>query len=202
MDEKLVKVKCNILLVCCILFLAWPDGGAGKGLAETTVVVAINTSMGSIKVQLWPDKAPATVENFLRYVKEGRYDGTIFHRVIDGFMIQGGGFTPDRHKIKTFAPVKNEAASQLKNLAGTIAMARTMVVDSATSQFFINLKDNGFLDHRDNTPAGYGYAVFGRVIGGMDVVKAIGRVKTTRLGRYSDVPIKPVVIESIRVVKP
>ncbi len=161
-------------------------------------VVAIETNLGEIVVELWPDKAPLTVKNFLKYVEAGAYNGTIFHRVIDGFMIQGGGFRPDMTKIKTLAPIKNEARPDVKNFRGTIAMARTGVIDSATSQFFINVRDNHFLDHRDNSPRGFGYAVFGKVIKGMDVVDKIAKVRTTSRGLYRDVPVEPVIIKSVK----
>lgn len=162
-------------------------------------VVLIDTSEGSIRVELWPDKAPITVKNFLDYVKEGFYNGTIFHRVIDGFMIQGGGFTPDMNQKEPHDPIKNEASAELKNERGTIAMARTGIVDSATCQFFINLKDNESLNHRDNTPAGFGYAVFGKVVGGMDVVDKIAKVATTEVGPFQNVPSTPVVIKSVKL---
>jgi cyclophilin family peptidyl-prolyl cis-trans isomerase len=163
--------------------------------------VLIKTSMGDIVVQLYSDKAPITVKNFLDYINEGFYNGTIFHRVIDGFVIQGGGFEPGMVEKPTKAPIKNEASNGLSNERGTIAMARTQVVDSATSQFFINLKDNTFLDHKDNTPQGYGYCVFGKVIKGMYVVDNIAKVKTHNVGYFQDVPVKDVVIEDVQVIK-
>ena len=162
--------------------------------------VVIKTSMGEIKVELYPDKAPITVKNFLDYVDAKFYDGTIFHRVIPGFMNQGGGFTADMQQKPTRAPIKNEAGNGLKNTVGTVAMARTGVVDSATAQFFINTADNAFLDHRDETPAGFGYAVFGKVVNGMDVVKKIAAVPTANKGGLQNVPVTAVVIESVRVV--
>lgn len=161
-------------------------------------VVVMSTSKGDIKIELFKDKAPITVENFLSYVNEGFYDGTIFHRVIPNFMIQGGGFTPDFTQKPTKPPIKNEAANGLKNERGTLAMARTQVVDSATSQFFINLVDNSFLD---NGARDYGYAVFGKVIDGMDVVDEIAAVNTGSRGMYGDVPQEDVVITSVKVVK-
>lgn len=170
---------------------------AGKGDRMTTV--RIKTSKGDITAQLDEAKAPETVRNFLAYAKDGFYDGTIFHRVIDGFMIQGGGFTADMNQKQTKPPIKNEAANGLENRAGTFAMARTSVVDSATSQFFINLDDNDFLDHKDNSPSGFGYAVFGSVTGGMDVVKAIGSVPTGNVKGFEDVPLEAVVIEKVEV---
>jgi peptidyl-prolyl cis-trans isomerase B (cyclophilin B) len=161
-------------------------------------VVVVDTSEGVVEIELWADKAPLTVRNFLRYVDEKFFDGTIFHRVIDNFMVQGGGFTADMTQKPTGAPVKNEAAGTLRNLRGTIAMARTNVVDSATAQFFINVADNGFLDHKDNTPKGFGYAVFGKVVKGADVVDRIRKVKTGKKGAHDDVPIQPVTIKSVR----
>ena len=159
----------------------------------------IETSMGSITIELDDAKAPVTVKNFLDYAKSGHYDGTIFHRVIDGFMIQGGGFTKAMDQKPTKAPIKNEAANGLTNKRGTIAMARTMVVDSATSQFFINLVDNDFLNFRAPTPQYYGYAVFGKVTDGMDVVDKIAKVKTGFAGPHQNVPEEPIVIKKVHV---
>ena len=169
------------------------------GLAQAgSPMVVMKTSMGTIKIELDEAKAPVTVKNFLAYVDEGFYDGTIFHRVIDGFMVQGGGFTADMTQKPTKPPIKNEAGNGLKNLRGTIAMARTSVVDSATAQFFINVADNGFLDHRDDTSQGFGYAVFGRVVEGIDVVDRIKKVATTTHQGMADMPAQPVMIESVR----
>ena len=165
--------------------------------------VEVKTSMGSFTLELYPDKAPKTVANFLEYARSGFYDGTIFHRVIDGFMIQGGGFQPDMRQKATRAPVQNEAGvalkAGLKNEIGTIAMARTPDPHSASAQFFINVKDNGFLDYRDSSPQGYGYAVFGRVVEGMDTVLRISRVPTATSGQHGNVPQKPVVVESVKL---
>jgi cyclophilin family peptidyl-prolyl cis-trans isomerase len=157
-------------------------------------MLRFKTSKGEFTVQLFEKQAPVTVENFLRYADEGFYDGTIFHRVIAGFMIQGGGLTADMKNKPGHAPIQNEATNGLKNKRGTLAMARTNDVNSATSQFFINLVDNDFLDHR---PGNYGYAVFGRVASGMDVVDAIAAVKTGKKGMYEDVPTETIVIESV-----
>ena len=164
-------------------------------------IVELKTSEGMIRLELWADKAPITVKNFLRYVEEGFYDGTIFHRVIDNFMLQGGGFTADMVQKKPHEPIKNEAGNGAKNDLGTVAMARTNVIDSATCQFFINVKDNAFLNHRDDSPAGFGYAVFGKVIEGMDVVDKIKKVPTATVGPHQDVPVKAVVIETAKVEK-
>jgi cyclophilin family peptidyl-prolyl cis-trans isomerase len=164
-------------------------------------VVVIETSKGAIRAELWPDAAPKTVANFLQYVEDGHYDGLIFHRVIPDFMIQGGGFDPALSKKPTRDPIKNEARADVPNARGTLAMARTPIVDSATAQFFINVADNAFLNHEDDTVQGYGYCVFGRVTDGMDVVDEIVGVKTGTRNGMQDVPVEPVVIESIRVAE-
>ena len=161
--------------------------------------VVIDTTLGSLTFELDAEKAPITVENFLAYVSSGHYDDTIFHRVIDGFMIQGGGFSADMKQKKTNAPIKNEADNGLQNKRGTVAMARTQVVDSATSQFFINVADNSFLDHKGKDAASYGYAVFGKVVEGEETVDAIRKVATGTKGFHQDVPKEPVVINSARV---
>ena len=159
--------------------------------------VAMETSLGTMVIELYPDKAPITVKNFLDYVDAGFYNGLIFHRVIPGFVIQGGGFKPGMSKAATRAPIKNEAANGLDNLRGTLSMARTGVIDSATSQFFINLRDNASLDHHGNGSRSFGYAVFAKVINGMDVLDRIARVPTTTRGFYRDVPRKDVVIVKV-----
>ena len=169
--------------------------------AKETDMVIIKTTLGDIKVKLAADKAPLTVANFLAYVDSKHYDGTIFHRVIDGFMIQGGGFDKEMRQKPTKAPIKNEAANGLQNKRGTLAMARTMVVDSATSQFFINVKDNGFLDFRAPNPQGFGYCVFGEVVEGLDVVDKIKGVRTTTKAGMSDVPLETVEILSVTRVQ-
>lgn len=169
--------------------------------AKANPKVLMKTSMGDITIELFPDKAPITVENFLSYVDEKKYDGTIFHRVIKDFMIQGGGLTPDFHAIPTKPPIKNEATNGLKNKRSTIAMARTNIIESATCQFFINHVDNFGLDHRDNTESGFGYCVFGEVVKGMDVVDAIANVNTmTKRGR-ADVPGETITIISVRRIE-
>jgi len=163
--------------------------------------VEVKTSMGVIVLELDAEKAPLTVENFLQYVKDRHYDGTIFHRVIPGFMIQGGGFTAEFKEKPTRPPVKNEAANGLRNTVGTIAMARTPHPHSASAQFFINVADNRSLDFRFPTVEGFGYAVFGKVVKGMDVVNRIVKVKTgSGPAPHENVPVKPVVIESARIV--
>lgn len=184
-----------VLCACTPMLLAGSAGAAGKKAANPTVV--IKTSKGTMEAVLYKDKAPVSVKNFLQYVEDKAYDGTIFHRVIPNFMIQGGGFDQKLNKRDTRAPIKNEAKNGLKNKRGTLAMARTNVVDSATNQFFINLKHNKFLDHgaRD-----YGYAVFGKISKGMKVVDAIAKVKTGAKGPFTqNCPQEPVVIESIRL---
>ncbi len=160
-------------------------------------MVIIKTNMGDIKVKLFSDEAPETVKNFLQYVDDGFYKDTIFHRVIDDFMIQGGGFNSEFEQKETREPVVNEADNRLSNDAGTIAMARTMMVHSATSQFFINVKDNHFLNYRDRSPQGFGYCVFGKVVDGMDIVNKIKKVKTGNRGFHNDVPQSHIVIEEI-----
>jgi cyclophilin family peptidyl-prolyl cis-trans isomerase len=176
--------------------LAVPAAGAGGAQTKEKPVVVIETSVGDIVVELYPDKAPITVENFLAYVKDGFYSGTIFHRVIKGFMIQGGGVTADGQRKPTRPPIKNEAANGLKNTRGTIAMARTSEVDSATSQFFINTVDNAFLDYQG--PEKFGYCVFGKVIAGMEVVDKIERAPT----KPGDWPVDPVVIRAVKLKTP
>ena len=161
-------------------------------------MVLLSTSMGDITVELYEKEAPETVKSFLSYVNDGFFNGTIFHRVIPGFMIQGGGFSPDMQQKSTQSPIKNEATNGLKNDTGTLAMARTNVVDSATSQFFINVKDNDFLNHQGQ--ANFGYCVFGKVVEGLDIVQQIEGVATGRTGMQDDVPLEPVVIHSATVI--
>ena len=170
---------------------------AGAHAQDANPIVRLETSKGEIRVELFAERAPKTVENFLAYVRDGHYDGTVFHRVIPGFMIQGGGFTSAMEKKPTGPPVVNEAEEAPPNERGTVAMARTRNPDSATSQFFVNVADNKFLNAGER---GAGYAVFGRVVEGMEVVDAIAQVETTTKGRYQDVPKEPVVIEEARRV--
>jgi cyclophilin family peptidyl-prolyl cis-trans isomerase len=173
------------------------EGSMAKKLEGTVVVM--ETTMGTIEITLNDKKAPISSENFISYAKEGFYDGTIFHRVIDGFMIQGGGFTADMKQKPTKGMIKNEANNGLKNNRGTIAMARTSVVDSATAQFFINVSDNDFLNHRDESEQGYGYCVFGQVTEGMDVVDKIKNAKTGFKPPHQDVPVETIAITSVVV---
>ncbi|WP_034856220.1 peptidylprolyl isomerase [Ignatzschineria larvae] len=161
--------------------------------------VEMDTNLGNVVFELDEAKAPITVENFKNYVDDGFYDGLIFHRVIDGFMVQGGGFDTDMKQKKTAAPIKIESDNGLKNVRGSIAMARTMDPNSATSQFFINTQDNTFLDYPGQD--GYGYTVFGKVVEGMDVIDKMEKVKTTSKGMHQDVPAKPIVIESMKFVE-
>ena len=163
-------------------------------------MVELHTNHGIIKLELDAEKAPKSVENFLNYVRAGHYDNTVFHRVIDGFMIQGGGFEPGMKQKPTAEPINNEANNGLKNVNGSIAMARTNDPHSATAQFFINVNDNDFLNHSSPTPQGWGYAVFGKVVDGMDVVEKIKKVKTGSKGFHQDVPVDDVVIEKAVIV--
>lgn len=186
------------LLFAATVFLA------GTVLAQAPAAnpkVLIKTSEGDITLELFPAKAPVTVKNILDYVEAKFYDGLIFHRVIPNFMIQCGGLDAEMHQKTGNDPIKNEAGNGLKNVRGSVAMARTNIVDSATSQFFINLKDNAFLNHKDNTAEGFGYCVFGKVVAGMDVVDKIAKVPTVSKRGHQDVPLAPVTILSATVVK-
>lgn len=187
MRTKLISLL-STLIVLLLLLTSLSYAGAD---------VVIHTDHGSIEIDLNEELAPKSTDNFLHYVDSGFYAGTIFHRVIPNFMIQGGGFTKNMAKKITADPIVNEAENGLKNRRGTIAMARTNQLNSATSQFFINVVDNGFLNHRNTSPSGYGYAVFGEVVVGMDVVDKIAGVATTSKNGMRDVPIKPVIIQSI-----
>jgi peptidyl-prolyl cis-trans isomerase A (cyclophilin A) len=187
------QVAASLALVC-LASLGGADAAA-QAAGRGKPVVTLTTTLGVIEVELDTEKAPISSENFLKYVDDGHFDGTIFHRVIPGFMIQGGGFTADFAQKPTRAAIKNEAANGLQNRRGTLAMARTNVVDSATAQFFINLEDNDFLNHGGRD---FGYAVFGRVVSGMDVVDKIAGVPTGTKGPHSDVPKTAVVIQSAK----
>lgn len=170
-------------------------------MAASIIIVILHTNFGDITLELDAAKAPKTVANFVDYAKSGHYNGTIFHRVINNFMIQGGGFTKDMKQKPTKAPIANEANNGLKNVTGSIAMARTPDPHSASAQFFINVKDNDFLDFRNESTQGWGYAVFGKVTQGMDVVNKIKAVKTGNSGGHGDVPVEPVIIETVDVVE-
>jgi cyclophilin family peptidyl-prolyl cis-trans isomerase len=187
-----------LLTVALILAAAIPTSSEEKAAANPQVYV--KTNVGGFTLELYPDKAPETVANFLNYVEKGYYSGLIFHRVIKGFMIQGGGFSSDMVQKETAPPIKNEADNGLTNEKYTIAMARTNVVNSATSQFFINTANNKNLDHRDKSQAGYGYCVFGKVIEGTEVIDKIEMVATTTKGAYADVPVKPVIIKAMTLM--
>lgn len=189
------------ILLAFSLGLASSGSMAGNpdNKGDNMVTVTMETNKGTITLELDADKAPATVENFVSYAKSGHYDGTIFHRVIPGFMIQGGGFDSDMRQKATSAPITNEADNGLKNDNGTIAMARTNDPHSATAQFFINVKNNDFLNYSAPNPRGWGYAVFGRVTDGMDVVQAIEKVATGNSGGHQDVPLEAVVITSVSI---
>jgi cyclophilin family peptidyl-prolyl cis-trans isomerase len=186
--------KIFILVLGVILMAA-----AGKTKAQAGTFVTLDTNYGKIQLELYPDKAPVTVKNFIAYVEAGYYNNLIFHRVIPGFMIQGGGFTVDMVQKPTNPPIINEAANGLKNERGTIAMARTNDPDSATAQFFINVVDNSFLDYKNDSPQGIGYTVFGKVVGGMDVVDKIAKVKTHTARGHRDVPEQNVIIRSATI---
>jgi len=184
----------SVFLICIMSILSLGQASADDQHPRVRII----TTYGDIVLELDREKAPKSVDNFLSYVQEGYYEGTIFHRVIDGFMIQGGGFTQDFQKKSTHAPIKNEANNGLKNLNGTIAMARTNDPHSATAQFFINVANNGFLDHRSPSPRGWGYAVFGKVVEGMEVVDKIRRSPTSSGGPFpKDVPQTTVMIERV-----
>jgi peptidyl-prolyl cis-trans isomerase A (cyclophilin A) len=166
-----------------------------SSLKSASTKIVFDTSLGSFTIELFPKEAPLSTENFLKYADDGHFDGTIFHRVIPGFVIQGGGLTGDMQQKKTRAPVKNEAKNGMKNTRGTLSMARTNEVDSATSQFFVNLVDNKFLDHQ---PGNYGYAVFGKVVEGMDVIDKIAAVETGRRKGHDDVPEDDITVNSAK----
>jgi len=197
----MIQLLCRMfrpLAAAGIVALVSVSAAAQDKAAAPRVLLA--TSAGDITLQLDPEKAPKSVANFLEYVKSGHYDGTIFHRVIGAFMIQGGGFTPEMVQKPTRAPIPLESRNGLKNERGTVAMARTSVPDSATAQFFINVVDNAFLD-QPNARDGNGYAVFGKVVAGMDVVDRIRAVETGNVGGHQNVPVKPVLIRSATIVK-
>ena len=189
------------LFYLVLIMLVVVQSAVAADQAAVNPRVALETSKGRIVIELFPQKAPATVKNFLSYVDAGFYDGTVFHRVIPKFMIQGGGLTVDMKIKPTEKPVPNEADNSLKNTRGSVAMARTPNPHSATSQFFINTADNESLNHREKTSQGWGYAVFGQVTEGMAVVDAISGVKTGSSGMFRDVPVEPVVIEKVQRVK-
>ena len=189
---RLFSTAASLALLAGTVFLPLSAQG------QDNPVVIMETNKGTIKIELWADKAPISAANFLRYTDAEFYDGLIFHRVIEGFMIQGGGFNEDMVQQSPFESIKNEASAELANNRGTLAMARTNVIDSATSQFFINLVDNEFLNHKDETSRGFGYAVFGEVIEGMEVVDAISTVSTERARGHQNVPKEAIKMISVR----
>ncbi len=196
-----LRFFCNLILVVSLSLIFIPAAGLAAAAERSKPLVKLETSMGEIVLELNPDKAPDTVANFLQYVKDGFYNGTIFHRVINGFMIQGGGFDAQMNQKSTRAPIKNEANNGLVNAPYTVAMARTQDPNSATAQFFINVADNKMLNHRDQTMPGWGYAVFGKVIKGQEVVDKIKAVATTNQGMFQNVPAEPVTIIKATVVE-
>jgi peptidyl-prolyl cis-trans isomerase B (cyclophilin B) len=202
MTKRQVTIYGRLWLAALItLALVITTGSATRAEKRSNPLVKLETSLGEITIELYPDKAPATVANFLKYVKDGFYNGTIFHRVIPTFMIQGGGFDAQMNQKPTLPPIKNEADNGLKNDKYTLAMARTNIPDSATAQFFINVVDNPFLNHTAKTPQGWGYAVFGKVIKGQDVVDKIKAVATATKGMHQNVPVEAVTIVKATVVK-
>lgn len=199
--REFVRVSCKVALRgLAVLVLPLLAVAPATANAEENPKVLLRTNMGDITIELYPGKAPETVRNFLDYVREGFYDGTIFHRVIDGFMIQGVGLTTSMEPKQGHAPIENEADNGLRNEAYTVAMARTMEPHSASSQFFINVNDNEFLNHREKSIQGWGYAVFGKVVAGQDTVDAIRKVETANEGMHDNVPVEPVLIEQAEVL--
>ena len=195
--NKFFNSRAAAFLSAVILVLA--SIGVATANSGDKVMVEMHTSKGLITLELDAEKAPVTVANFIEYVNSGHFDGTIFHRVIPGFVIQGGGLESGMKEKPTQAPIENEADNGLKNVTGSICMARTNDPHSATSQFFINLKDNQFLDHTEKSPQGWGYAVFGQVTDGMDVVEAIAAVQTGNAGFHQDVPVEDIVVEKVTI---
>jgi len=196
--SKQLLASLVMLSICSVIFSNSLTAQTPASTKNPTAV--IHTSMGDISIELFADKSPLSVENFIRYAQSGYYDGTVFHRVISHFMIQGGGMTADLKDKPTAEPIANEALNGLSNKRGTVAMARTNDPHSATSQFFINVEDNASLDYTNQSSSrGWGYAVFGKVTAGMDVVENIRFVETGQAGPYSDVPVVPVIIESVEI---
>ena len=190
----------TVALICITISSCYGDSIHKINHGEETKLIKLTTTKGNIVIKLFSDKAPETVKNFLNYTENGNYNGTIFHRVIQNFMVQGGGLMPDMSEFVSNAPVVNESNNDLSNKKGTVAMARTSDPHSATSQFFINLKDNDFLDKK-NAPDGYGYCVFGEVVEGMDIIEYIGTVSTGNAGGHSDVPQEPILVEKVEVIE-
>ena len=203
-NQKIKMIKntylSTVALICITISSCYGDSIHKINHGEETKLIKLTTTKGNIVIKLFSDKAPETVKNFLNYTENGNYNGTIFHRVIQNFMVQGGGLMPDMSEFVSNAPVVNESNNDLSNKKGTVAMARTSDPHSATSQFFINLKDNDFLDKK-NAPDGYGYCVFGEVVEGMDIVENIGTVSTGNTGGHGDVPQEPIVVEKVEVIE-
>ncbi len=197
---KSLNLKYGLFLLFFLSAASCSDIIHDKNKTQETKLIKLSTNMGDITIELFEDKAPETVANFLRYTKEGKLNGTIFHRVIPNFMIQGGGHMPDMSQIDTYDPIINESSNNLSNKKGTIAMARTSSPNSATSQFFINLRDNDFLD-KANSADGVGYCVFGQVTDGIEIVDQIGVVSTGNNSGHSDVPIENVIINDVSVIE-
>ena len=197
---KISKIKYVLFLLVFITTTSCSDIIHENNASKETKLIKLTTNMGDITIELYQDKAPETVANFLKYTKEGKLNGTIFHRVIPNFMIQGGGHLPDMSQIDTFDPIINESDNNISNKKGTIAMARTSSPNSATSQFFINLRDNDFLD-KVNAADGYGYCVFGQVTEGIEIVEQIGLVATGNNAGHSDVPIENIIINSVDIIE-
>lgn len=201
MNQRKIRFLRNLILLISMALILIPAAGLAKPKERSKPLVKLETSLGEIVLELNPEKAPATTANFLQYVKDGFYNGTIFHRVINGFMIQGGGFDANMQQKTTRAPIKNEADNGLSNDSYTIAMARTMDPHSASGQFFINVANNKMLNHRDKSPQGWGYAVFGKVVKGQEVVDKIKAVATGNRGMYQNVPLEAVTITKATVVE-
>ncbi len=201
MDRRATRFFLNLSIAVSLFLIFMPAAGLAAATERSKPLVKLETSMGEILLELYPDKAPDTVANFLQYVKDGFYDGIIFHRVINGFMIQGGGFDANMNQKRARPPIKNEADNGLANEPYTIAMARTPDPHSASAQFFINVGDNKMLNFRDQTPQGWGYAVFGKVIKGREVVGQIKAVATANRGMHQDVTVEPVTIIKATVVE-
>ena len=187
-----------LFLLCSVLPALFQGQAPAQPVDPSNPVVVVETSHGNIVIELRQDRAPVSVQNFLAYAQSGHYDGTLFHRVLKGFMIQGGGYDTNMDEKPTRPPIRNEAANGLRNLRGTVAMARAAAVRSAAAEFFINVEDNSALNHRGILPSDYGYAVFGRVLEGMDVVDKIAAVPVRRDGEHETVPVTPIVIKKVR----
>jgi peptidyl-prolyl cis-trans isomerase B (cyclophilin B) len=190
----------NLILPILFIFASLSGMHPNTAQSGNSSMIRMTTSLGVIEIELYPEDAPVTVKNFIEYTESGFYDGTIFHRVIPGFMVQGGGFTPDMNQKQTSNTIENEADNGLKNTVGTLSMARTSDPNSATSQFFINVADNAFLDFSAKTSQGWGYAVFAKVTKGMEVVEEMTGVATGNVGGHGDVPQQPIVIENVEVI--